>query len=59
MPRFTTSTVTEVIMDEQIIFSLLEQRNFKELKPILSEMNGADVAHILSEVDESDLPIKN
>ena len=44
-------------MDEQIIFSLLEQKNFKELKPILAEMNGADVAHILSEVDENELPV--
>ncbi len=47
----------EVIMDEQIIFSLLEQKNFKELKPILAEMNGTDVAHILSEIDENDLPV--
>ncbi len=44
-------------MDEEIIFSLLEQKNFKELKPILAEMNGADVAQVLADVSETDLPI--
>ena len=44
-------------MDEEILYSLLEQKNVRELKPILDAMNPADIAQFLSEVDEKDLPI--
>lgn len=44
-------------MDEEILYSLLEQKNVRELKPILDAMNPVDIAQFLSEVDEKDLPI--
>lgn len=44
-------------MDEEILLSLLEQKNVRELKPILDAMNPADIAQFLSDVDEKDLPI--
>ncbi|MBR1747216.1 MAG: magnesium transporter [Clostridia bacterium] len=44
-------------MDEEILFSLLEQKNVRELKPILDAMNPADIAQFLTKVDEKDLPI--
>lgn len=44
-------------MDEEIIFSLLEQKNIRELRPILVAMNPADIAQVLSDVDETDLAL--
>lgn len=44
-------------MDFEILFSLLEQKNVKELRPILAAMNPADIALFLTEVDETNLPI--
>lgn len=44
-------------MDEEILFSLLEQKNIKELRPILVAMNPADIAQFLGEVEEEDLPL--
>lgn len=44
-------------MDEEIIFSLLEQKNIKELRPILVAMNATDVAQFLGRVSEEDLPL--
>lgn len=44
-------------MDEEILFSLLEKKNVKELRPILVAMNPADIAQFLSEVKEEELPL--
>ena len=44
-------------MDEEIIFSLLEQKNIRELRPILVAMNPADIAQFLSHVEETDLAL--
>lgn len=44
-------------MDEEILFSLLEKKNIKELRPILVAMNPADIAQFLSEVKEEELPL--
>jgi magnesium transporter len=44
-------------MDEDIIFSLLEQKNVRELRPILAKMNPSDIANILLDVNKEDLPI--
>jgi len=44
-------------MDKEILFSLLEQKNVKELRPILAAMNPADIALFLSEVDKVNLPL--
>ncbi len=44
-------------MNEELIFSLLESRNIKELRPILEAMNPADIAKVLIDVDEKELPI--
>lgn len=44
-------------MDKEILFSLLEQKNIKELRPIMAAMNPADIALFLSEVDEENLPL--
>ena len=42
---------------EEKIFELIEQRKFGGLKELLSEMNPADIAEILEEVSEKDLPV--
>lgn len=44
-------------MDEEILFSLLEKKNIKELRPILVSMNPADIAQFLGEVEEADLAL--
>ncbi|MCI5790694.1 MAG: magnesium transporter [Clostridiales bacterium] len=44
-------------MDKEVLLSLLEQKNIKELRPILAAMNPADIALFLSEVDEENLPL--
>lgn len=44
-------------MDKEILFSLLEQKNIRELRPILIAMNPADLALFLMEVKEIDLPV--
>ncbi len=44
-------------MDFEILYSLLEQKNVKELRPILAAMEPADIGLFLSEVDEANLPI--
>ena len=42
---------------ENEIFELIENKGFQKLKQILSELNPADIALILEEVDEKDLAI--
>ena len=42
---------------EEKIFELIEQRKFGGLNELLSEMNPADIAEILEEVSEKDLPV--
>lgn len=44
-------------MDEEILFSLIKQKNIKELRPILAAMNPADIAHLLADIDLEDLPV--
>lgn len=44
-------------MDEEILFSLLKNKNIKELRPILEVMNPVDIATFLSDVDNVNLPI--
>lgn len=44
-------------MDDKILFDLLEQKNIKELRPILEAMNPSDIAHFLEKVDREELPI--
>ncbi len=44
-------------MDKQILFSLLEERNIRELRPLLIAMNPADLAVLLEEVKDEELPI--
>ncbi len=44
-------------MDEEILFSLIKQKNIKELRPILAAMNSVDIAHLLADVDKEDLPV--
>lgn len=42
---------------EERILELIEARKFGGLKELLSEMNPADIAEILEEVSEKDLPV--
>ena len=42
---------------EEKILELIEARKFGGLKELLSEMNPADIAEILEEVSEKDLPV--
>lgn len=44
-------------MDKEILFSLLEQKNIRELRPVLIAMNPADLAAFLMEVKDEDLPV--
>lgn len=44
-------------MDEEKLFPLLENKNIKELRPLLVAMNPADIAHFLGEIDEEELPV--
>jgi len=44
-------------MDEEILFSLIKQKNIKELRPILAAMNPTDIAHLLADIDLEDLPV--
>ena len=39
------------------IVDYLEEKNFSQLKPLLAELEPADLAEIFSELDEKDIPI--
>lgn len=45
------------IAEEEEIKELVEKHNFKVLKPLLASLPAVDIAKILSEIDEEDLPI--
>ena len=42
---------------QQMILDLIEEKKFSKLRSLLDSMNPADIATILVEVDEKDLPI--
>lgn len=44
-------------MDEEILFSLIKEKNIKELRPILAAMNAVDIAQLLADVSKEDLPV--
>lgn len=44
-------------MDEEILISLIKEKNIKELRPILEAMNSVDIAHLLVNISKEDLPI--
>lgn len=44
-------------MDKQLLFSLLDERKIREIRPLLNAMNPADLAAFLGEVTDKDLPI--
>ncbi len=44
-------------MFENEIFELINDKKFQKLKQILSELNPADIALILEEIEENDLPL--
>jgi len=44
-------------MDEEILFSMIKEKNIRELRPILAAMNAVDIAHLFNDVSKEDLPI--
>jgi len=47
----------QVLLEEEQITELLENKQYLKLKEILSEMNEADIAAILTEIPEEKLPL--
>ena len=45
------------IAEEEEIKELLEDKNFRVLKPLLASIPAVDIAKILSEIDKEELPI--
>ena len=45
------------IAEEEEIKKLLDEKNFKVLKPLLSSIPAVDIAKIFSEIDKEELPI--
>ena len=43
-------------MDQKALLALLEERKFKELKEELGNMYPVDIAELLEEVDERQIP---
>ena len=44
------------ILNSEDVKTLLHQKKFALLKPLLTEMNAVDAAHTLEQVDEEDMP---
>lgn len=47
----------KIIEPEEIIFELIENRKFSQLKQILSEMQPADIAEIFEDANPKDIPV--
>lgn len=42
---------------QEMILALIEEKRFQKLRKLLAEMNPADIAQILEEVEEKELPV--
>ena len=51
------NSVVVRIAEEEEIKKLLDEKNFKVLKPLLSSIPAVDIAKIFSEIDKEELPI--
>ena len=47
----------EMLALQEELFELIENKKFQQLKQILSEINPADIALFLEELEEKDLPV--
>ena len=47
----------EMLALQEELISLIESKKFQQLKQILSEINPADIALFLEELEEKDLPV--